>query len=95
MRETWAWNAEHHGEKRADNYEAFLYRKLSKLASYPDMGEALNEFAGLRRLLIQRKAGGYGHIAIYRVTEDLIQVLLLYHTSQNWQEHLRGEDLNH
>ncbi|WP_144241102.1 type II toxin-antitoxin system RelE/ParE family toxin [Fimbriimonas ginsengisoli] len=72
MRSIWRWNAEEHGERHADSYERFLYREMRKLESHPQLGESIQEFEGVRRLLMQRRAGGHGHVAVYRVAGDTI-----------------------
>jgi plasmid stabilization system protein ParE len=45
----------------------------------------------LRYLMIRRKAHGYGHVVVYRVTDVSVEVLHVFHTAQDWQTRLTEE----
>ena len=91
MNSIWQRNARERGERQADAYDRFLDGRLAQLGRQPFSGEAIPELQGIRRLLMQRRASSQGHIAIYRVMEDSVEVLLIYHTSQDWQSYIRRE----
>jgi len=45
-----------------------------------------------RYIIIMRRPGGHGHVAVYEIVDGLVNVLNFYHTAQDWQGKLaRGE----
>jgi plasmid stabilization system protein ParE len=46
----------------------------------------------LRYIRIGRRKRGHGHIAVYRVDEDAVRVLHIFHTAQDWQTKLAAEN---
>jgi plasmid stabilization system protein ParE len=82
----WLWNASEYGERRADGYIAYLEANLGKLAASPSLGVPIPEYPGLRRSLVKRRSRG--HIVFYRVTENRLEILHIYHIAQDWQHKL-------
>lgn len=91
VRGIWRWNAENGGDKQADKNEALLFRHIRSLSRFPELGESIPEFEGVRRLLIMQRSGGYGHIAIYRIFENSVQILLIFHSARDWETNLNKE----
>ena len=91
LRQIWAWNAGQRGERHADSYENFLFGRIERLSKLPELGEALADFPDVRRLLVQRRGGGYGHLVFYRVQVETIEVLVIYHTAQDWQSYIEED----
>jgi plasmid stabilization system protein ParE len=92
LRTIWRWNRERYSRTHADGYIAFLHDSITALAADKVPGHAVADFPHLRYLLMQRRAGGHGHIAIFRSSETKILVARVFHTSQDWQATLSDED---
>jgi hypothetical protein len=46
----------------------------------------------LHYIVIQRSKRGHGHVAIYEIIDNKVNVIDYYHTAQDWQSKLaRGE----
>lgn len=89
----WDWNREERGERGAEAYIDFLLKRVSDLAKAPERGLAIEEYPGLRRLVLRKRAKGQGHVVVYRVVEDVVEILHIYHTAQDWRGRL-GSLLN-
>lgn len=87
----WHWNAAEYGESRADRYVEFLLNTIERLGAEPLMGAEVSEYPGLRRFLAKRRAKGHGHIVFYRIVEERLEVIHLFHTAQDWRNRLELE----
>ena len=86
LREIWDWNAQHYGIEHADNYKSYLTESCRALLADPELGKPVGDpFPKLRRLLIRRRSSGHGHIAIYRISAQQIDILYVFHSAQDWQ----------
>lgn len=92
LREIWRWNAKYYNPGHADRYLQFLNTAIDSLADPTTLGKPVPGRANLRYLLIRRKSSGNGHLAVYEVLGNQITVLRIYHTSQDWQTTLSGDD---
>ncbi|MEQ1934287.1 MAG: type II toxin-antitoxin system RelE/ParE family toxin [Fimbriimonadaceae bacterium] len=81
----WHWNATTYGERRADKYISFLESEIQRIASQPTIGTLVPEVPGLRRHLAKRRARGHGHIIFYRIVDEQLQVIHIFHTAQDWR----------
>jgi plasmid stabilization system protein ParE len=81
------YNAEHRGIRAADRYEAFLKGKIAGLAEDYDHGRSVERRPHLSYLLMKLRAGGDGHIAVYRVdaVTATVRILHIFHTKQDWE----------
>jgi plasmid stabilization system protein ParE len=87
----WRWNAKDKGVDHADSYLAYLSEQISSLDKKHASGKKIDS-RNLRYLLVQRRAGGHGHIVIYSLISNEIIVFHVFHTAQNWQMELSDED---
>jgi len=92
LHEIWKWNAERYGVEHADHYLAFLRLTAYRLADEDFAGKPVPTRANLHYLIIKRRRRGHGHVAIYRFTADVIEVLDFFHTAQDWQSKLVDEE---
>lgn len=64
LNEIYEYNLEKRGETIADRYIAFLRTKIASLAVDHGAGKAIESRPDLRYLLMIKRAGGDGHIAV-------------------------------
>src|SRR5205823_6101063 len=90
LKAIWRYNAEHRGIKQADNYEVFLRRKISGLATKYGFGNVVNAEPAFRYIVMKVRNRGDGHVAVYYIDlpSRTVQVLHLFHTKQDWQSKL-------
>ncbi|MBS0209742.1 MAG: type II toxin-antitoxin system RelE/ParE family toxin [Planctomycetes bacterium] len=84
----WRWNVERYGLAHADVYVALLERAIDVLGEAYNRGRPVAGRPDLRYIIVRRKAKGHGHVVAYRVDEQHVNILHVFHTAQNWQEHL-------
>jgi len=89
--EIWEWNARHHGIEHADKYIAFLVAQANRLSTDYFLGRVVPVRPRLNYVIIRRTRRGHGHLAVYELIDDVIQVLHFYHTAQDWQARLMKE----
>ncbi|HZK81706.1 MAG TPA: type II toxin-antitoxin system RelE/ParE family toxin [Humisphaera sp.] len=89
--EIWGWNFGKYGFDRADAYIAFLLAETANLAITYLAGKVVPKLPNLSYVVIQKRRSGHGHVAVYELIDDVIQVLHFYHTAQDWQARLAGE----
>ena len=91
LEEIWDLNATQYGRSHADEYIQFLRHKANQLATDFQQYSFVPQRTSLRFVVIKKSnlSGAYGHIAVYRVTEELVEVIDFFHTSQNWQGKLK------
>jgi plasmid stabilization system protein ParE len=39
----------------------------------------------LRYIEVKRRRSGHGHVVVYSLTDDAVQVVHIFHTAQNWR----------
>ncbi len=54
-------------------------------------GRVVESRPELRYIRISRRKRGHGHVAVYRVDEDIVSVLHVFHTAQDWHTKLAEE----
>jgi plasmid stabilization system protein ParE len=91
LREIWQWNAEHYGLRHADAYLDDLQAAVDSLAKPKVVGRPVDGRPKLRYLLIRRRSGGHGHLAVFQVVGNRVTVLRLFHTAQDWQSSLSAD----
>lgn len=87
----WDWNAKTHGLDHAASYVEFLEQQINTLGSNSQKGHVVSNRPDLRYLLIRRRNRGHGHLAVYSVGDDAINVLHIFHTAQDWHNKLMEE----
>lgn len=80
----WRWNASRYGSAHASKYRDFVLSCINGLADSVNLGKPVPGRPEYRSLLIQRRSGGHGHLAVYGVIGDKITVIRIFHTSQDW-----------
>jgi plasmid stabilization system protein ParE len=88
LTEIWLWNAEERGVRHADDYISFLREHIAKLETRSDIGTKIDLGPDYRYILMKRRSGGHGHIAVYQIRSDEILVVHVFHTSQDWRAKL-------
>lgn len=83
--EIWQWNIARYGRSHADSYSRYLEEAIDALATGYEKGETIIAWPNVRHMLIRRKNKGHGHIVVYRVNNDRIDVLRVFHTAQDWR----------
>ena len=79
------WSAGRHGVSLAFEYVDALYDGFARIAERPDLGNGIGRHGLLWRLLTP----GEGHVAIYRVRADDVEIVRVFHTRQNWAPRAR------
>jgi plasmid stabilization system protein ParE len=91
LREIWEWNAERYSPSHADAYLQFLTTTIESLAQPDFPARPVPGRPGVWYLLIRRRTGGHGHVAVYEVADNRVTVLRIFHTAQDWQAVLSKE----
>ena len=86
----WDWNEKTYGPDHAARYVDFLERHIDALAEN-HRGRVVESRPDLRYMRISRRKRGHGHIVVYRVDADAVNVLYVVHTAQDWQAKLEEE----
>ena len=85
----WDWNETTYGREHAARYVEFLERHIDALAENYVRGRTVESRPEFRYLLMRRKSKGHGHVAVYRISGQQINVLHVFHTAQDWQQDLQ------
>jgi plasmid stabilization system protein ParE len=85
FKEIWRWNVVERSLGHADRYLAFLKKNFYALASSYHLGKHIEGNPSLRYINIRRKPKVHGHVAVYRVEEQTVHVLHIFHTAQDWR----------
>jgi plasmid stabilization system protein ParE len=86
--EIWDWNEKTYGRERAVRYFDFLDEQVTALGADPLKGRPVPGQPDLRYLPIKRRSRGHGHLAVYRIGEQAIHILHIFHTAQDWRSRL-------
>ncbi len=84
LREIWLWNANRYGSRHADGYLKFIDSAMESLSLPENTGRPIVNRPDLNYLLIRRRQGGHGHVAVFQMQGDQVVVLRLFHTAQDW-----------
>lgn len=80
----WRWNADEYGVSHADRYIDFLTDAIYSLATTHSLGRMVDGRPDLRYIVIKRRSRGHGHVAVYTVDEEHVNLLHVFHTAQDW-----------
>jgi plasmid stabilization system protein ParE len=89
--EIWDWNAEHYGLDHADDYTSFLERRIDALEHEYERGIRVASRPEFRFVLIRRRSRRRGHLAVYRIKQNRIDILHIFHSAEDWQAKLAEE----
>lgn len=86
--EVWDWNEKTYGRDHAARYVEFLERQIDALGENHSRGRIVESRPELRYIRIKQRIRGHGHIAVYLVDTDAVNILHIFHTAQDWQAKL-------
>ena len=87
----WHYSAERFGEPVATEYVELIIENINLLAGNPSLGRGVEEFPEVKRFLVKKKPSSYGHHLFYRVSGQILQVILLVHSAQEWTNVLKAK----
>ena len=85
LAEIWHWNAKRYSPRHADAYVAFLKKGIDSLSTRFAAGRKLSQPSDLQYAMLRRTSKGHGHLAVYRVDDESVNVFHVFHTAQDWQ----------
>jgi len=88
LSEIWDWNAERYGIPHADDYLAFLRAGADDLATEYPAGKSVPGRPGLLYVTIRKNPHGHGHVVVYSVGDDSVEIAYVFHTAQDWHRRL-------
>jgi plasmid stabilization system protein ParE len=88
----WDWNEKNFSRNRAARYVDFLQRHIDALCENHHGGRLIESRPELRYIQIKHRKRGHGHIAVYRVSRNVVNVLHIFHTAQDWQAMLAEDE---
>src|SRR5437762_12771618 len=83
--EIWDWNASEYGVSHANDYLQFLRAAIQELASPGLKDRDVPALPHLRFRVVRKRNRGYGHVLVYRVSPERINLLHVFHTAQDWK----------
>jgi plasmid stabilization system protein ParE len=83
----WLHNAEQYDVDHADGYLRFLKRGTVELETDHALGRQVPNHPTYR-FIVLRKGRGHGHIVVYHILDEAVEVIRYYHTAQDWQSGL-------
>jgi len=92
LKEIWRWNSQRYDASHADEYLDFLKSKINALSTEYPNGKRVNGRSHLRYMIIKRKSGGHGHIAVFSLEAGAIYLIYVFHTAQDWRTKLLNEE---
>ena len=86
----WDWNARQYGISHADAYVLFLRTETERLSTEYGLGRDVHLRTTLKYIVIKKSdsRSSYGHIAVYRVKGEIVEIIDYFHTAQDWQNKL-------
>jgi plasmid stabilization system protein ParE len=88
LTEIYEWNERTYGARHAREYIQFLTDRIGLLSHDRGIGKPAESRPHLNVLKIRRKRKGYGHVAVYRVSDMEVTVMNIFHSSQDWETKL-------
>ncbi len=70
---------EHNGSTTARRVALSIYKRVSALAEFPELGRTGRK-SGTRELIL----GGLPYLAVYRFRGDAVEILRILHGAQDW-----------
>jgi plasmid stabilization system protein ParE len=89
--EIWDWNEKTYGRRHAANYIEFLDTQIESLGTEHLKGRSVGTRPDLRYLSIKLRQRGHGHVVVYSVDQQAVNILHVFHTAQDWQNRLTDE----
>jgi plasmid stabilization system protein ParE len=89
--EIWRWDANRYNPDHATNYGIFLKKTIDALDRNYAKGKRFGRRPDLRYIQIRRRTGGFAHRAVYSVDENIVNVLHVFHSAEDWENKLAEE----
>jgi len=90
--EIWSWTGGRFGIRQAESYNTFLTKNTDGLAANPLIGRIIDSSPQYRYLVLKLRKQGHGHLVVYQVHDDFVEVLTYYHTAQDWKTKIAREE---
>lgn len=81
----WQWNAQAYDEAHAEEYTSFLIEGAVNLGDTHALARPVPNAPEYRYATL-RKGSGAGHVVVFQITDETVEILRYFHTAQNWQE---------
>ncbi len=88
--EIWEWTASNFGVSQADDYLHFVQQTIGSLAESPDLSRKVIGHDTFRYLLIQWRPRSNGHVVLFTISGETIEIAHIFHTSQDWAGQLKN-----
>lgn len=85
------WNDRRYGEAHADDYLRYLHSEAQRFADEERRGRPVEERPGAMYFTVYRRTGDHGHVFVYRLVSDAVEILHVFHTAQDWPRRLEQE----
>jgi plasmid stabilization system protein ParE len=92
LQQLWKWNAERYSSDHADQYVGFLKSKADLLGSNYPSGRCVPTRPEFQFDTFRLRTGSHGHVVIYRVHQDFVQVMDFFHRAQDWTKYVESLD---
>ena len=93
LKEIWDWNANQFGPEHAEKYVKFLVDRADALETAYLQGKMVPNRDSYRYIVVRRKSQGHGHLIVYLILSDRVEVLAFFHTRQDWQGKIDRGDI--
>ena len=87
----WDWNEKTYGREHAAKYVGFLDLLIETLSTDHHKGIAISSHPELRYFPLKFSSRGHGHVAVYSIDQQSVNLLHIFHTAQDWQARLAAE----
>jgi plasmid stabilization system protein ParE len=89
--EIWDWNKKTYGVDHAFRYLDMLQGQIDAIGAAYSHGKVVESRPGLRYIRLGKRKSGHGHVAVYRIDVDYVNVVHVFHTAKDWQAKLAEE----
>ncbi len=88
LADIWDWNAAEWGIRRANGYLAFLRKAIFGLSKDHQSGRRVEDRPGIYYVVAKRRPQGHGHVIVYTSLDELVTVIHVFHTAQDWKSRI-------
>ena len=87
----WQWNATAYGPAHADRYIEFVLEEIMGLCTKYELGRLVKSRPSTRSYQVRKGSARHGHVAIFRIVGETLEVLHVFHSAQDWRKRLSDE----
>lgn len=84
----WTWNATKYSPRHAKSYLDFLESELASLEHRFSKGKPVPTRPDYWYITARKGRRGAGHVIVYLVEMNVVRVIGVFHTAQDWQAQL-------